>query len=161
MKTWAENRKIRRRADRLYKMFELSGMPMDRESVKVRMHNKLAFDISEIVIPKIKEIKRKETKLMAKIRIKKSRDKVLASKYNVTLETITAFRNSQTVCQICGKKPERLCLDHCHTTGKLRGMLCNACNSGLGFFKDNQQTLLSAVEYLKKNAVNDKVLVAS
>ena len=39
-------------------------------------------------------------------------------------------------------------LDHCHATGKVRGMLCFFCNSALGKFKDNVEILQSAIEYL-------------
>lgn len=40
------------------------------------------------------------------------------------------------VCEICFKSAGRLCLDHCHQTGKLRGILCVRCNSMLGSFED-------------------------
>jgi len=39
-------------------------------------------------------------------------------------------------------------LDHCHTTGKIRGFLCQKCNHGLGLFNDSIQALKSAIEYL-------------
>lgn len=52
-------------------------------------------------------------------------------------------------CAICGSK-EHLFLDHCHDTRHVRGALCPSCNSGLGYFKDNPQTLLSAIEYLAR-----------
>ncbi len=42
----------------------------------------------------------------------------------------------------------RLVVDHCHTSGKVRGLICNACNIGLGVFKDNTETLRSAIKYL-------------
>jgi len=51
------------------------------------------------------------------------------------------------LCAICGSK-ERLCIDHDHETGFVRGALCNACNTGLGMFKDNQQSLMAAIGYL-------------
>jgi len=40
-------------------------------------------------------------------------------------------------------------VDHCHTTGKVRGLLCNNCNAGIGYMKENISTLQSAIEYLK------------
>lgn len=42
-------------------------------------------------------------------------------------------------------------VDHCHTTGKIRGLLCNSCNTGLGRFKDSTDLLLKAVSYLQKS----------
>jgi len=44
----------------------------------------------------------------------------------------------------------RLCVDHCHKTGKVRGLICNSCNIGLGVFKDNVEVLQRAIEYLKE-----------
>jgi len=40
-------------------------------------------------------------------------------------------------------------IDHCHSTGTIRGVLCGSCNTGLGSFKDNPTSLTKAVEYLK------------
>lgn len=53
-------------------------------------------------------------------------------------------------CAICGKEgnPKRLCADHNHKTGKIRGLLCSHCNVGLGYLKDNIEYLKSAIEYL-------------
>ena len=53
-------------------------------------------------------------------------------------------------CAIC-EQVEELAVDHCHTTGKVRGMLCNNCNNGIGRFKDNIDYLHNAINYLKEN----------
>jgi hypothetical protein len=47
------------------------------------------------------------------------------------------------VCAICQKKPttRRLAVDHCHTTGRIRGLLCFRCNFGLSFFAENSETM--------------------
>lgn len=79
--------------------------------------------------------------------------KVWLEKYTYYLEKYGPY------CNICGVKTshsamarsDRLCIDHCHTTGKIRGLLCGACNVGLGHFKDNVQSLENAIEYLKEN----------
>lgn len=57
-------------------------------------------------------------------------------------------------CDICGepnKKDKAMALDHCHTTGKVRGWLCDSCNGGLGMFKDNITNMLNAILYLKEH----------
>lgn len=55
-------------------------------------------------------------------------------------------------CKICGveasKLPKRLHIDHDHITGEVRGLLCHACNLGLGYFRDNTANLWSAIAYL-------------
>lgn len=65
------------------------------------------------------------------------------------------------VCKICSKpetfitynspKIRKLSIDHCHKTGKVRGLLCNRCNKGLGQFEDNLELLEKSLAYLKEN----------
>ena len=50
-------------------------------------------------------------------------------------------------CEICGKPSKSI--DHCHDTGKIRGCLCNGCNSMLGFAKDDPELLRRGAEYLE------------
>ena len=57
-------------------------------------------------------------------------------------------------CSICGVIPEkRLCLDHCHKTGKIRGLLCENCNRGIGMFQDDVAALKQAIAYLEKHQI--------
>ncbi len=65
-----------------------------------------------------------------------------------------AYRQSKKAmmlhhCEICGSV-DSLCWDHCHTQNIFRGTLCSNCNKALGLFKDEIDTLLNAIEYLKK-----------
>jgi len=66
-------------------------------------------------------------------------------------EELAAYQN--WVCAICGKKETskrgNLAVDHDHKTGKVRGLLCHKCNSGLGSFGDSPELLKSAINYLK------------
>lgn len=53
-------------------------------------------------------------------------------------------------CAICLKVPdEPLCVDHCHKTGQVRGLLCRRCNLGLGHFSDDLDVFSRATRYLK------------
>ena len=54
-------------------------------------------------------------------------------------------------CVICGSQ-EPLVVDHDHKTGKVRGMLCNHCNRGLGHFRDSPMLLEFAAQYLYASA---------
>lgn len=88
-------------------------------------------------------------KIVAKtaVRLRKSH---LMKKYKLTLAQFDSMVKAQSgLCLICGAKPKLLCVDHDHTTGKVRGLLCRKCNTGLGSFSDDASLLSKAVEYLK------------
>jgi hypothetical protein len=52
-------------------------------------------------------------------------------------------------CAICRKRSkQRLCVDHCHVTGMVRGLLCHECNGALGYLRDDQASLVAALAYL-------------
>jgi len=75
-------------------------------------------------------------------------------KYKISLDDLNKMVESQNnECAICGKlmdgKSNRH-LDHEHSTGKIRELLCGKCNRGLGYFKENTSTLQSAIHYLNK-----------
>ena len=71
----------------------------------------------------------------------------------------TILRNQDYRCKLCGVSAEeekkrtskRLAVDHCHTTGKIRGLLCRKCNTGLGNFNDDINLMTKAINYLKEN----------
>lgn len=55
-------------------------------------------------------------------------------------------------CEICSDTiaEATLVIDHCHTTNEIRGILCTACNRGIGYFEDNPLLLKQAMVYLEK-----------
>jgi len=73
------------------------------------------------------------------------------AKYGITIcDYQNMVHDQDNKCAICGKESEkRLQVDHDHTTGKVRGLLCGKCNRGLGNYDENIENLLSAIEYLK------------
>ncbi|MGW3235138.1 endonuclease VII domain-containing protein [Streptomyces olivaceus] len=55
------------------------------------------------------------------------------------------------LCAICLKAPA-VQVDHCHETGRVRGVLCFNCNSGLGLLRDDPEAMYRAADYLEGNA---------
>lgn len=79
------------------------------------------------------------------------RAKQLKRRYGMTLETFASLAKQQNgVCAICGNGPNKLYVDHDHKTGKVRGLLCRNCNTGLGCFFDVSDLLEKAATYIKK-----------
>lgn len=73
----------------------------------------------------------------------------LMRNYGLTPEQFRALFDAQNgLCAICQEPMEDPHVDHSHETGKVRGLLCARCNSGLGFFKDDPEALLRARLYL-------------
>lgn len=81
-------------------------------------------------------------------------------KFGITFsEYEVMLRQQNYVCAICKKEESfelrgtkhSLAIDHCHKTGKIRGLLCRNCNQGLGLFHDNVEFLSQAIYYLNKD----------
>lgn len=58
-------------------------------------------------------------------------------------------------CAICGALQPDLFIDHDHTSGAVRGLLCSLCNLGLGYFADAEDRLTSAVAYLQQSRATE------
>ena len=81
------------------------------------------------------------------------RDRERARRYGLSLADFRALQERQGhACAICRKVTRLLCIDHCHATGRVRGLLCRRCNSALGFYADDQRLLLAALAYLRAAA---------
>ncbi len=78
----------------------------------------------------------------------------LKTKFNLTPEQydflLTRQKGRCAICQCLPIPLRRLAVDHCHVSKQIRGLLCGACNPGLGYFKDDKDILGLAIEYLSR-----------
>lgn len=79
------------------------------------------------------------------------REKYLQKEYGISEEDYNLMYSKQNgLCAICLQFQEVLYVDHSHNTEEIRGLLCRNCNLGIGFFRDNIDTLQRAILYLDK-----------
>lgn len=89
------------------------------------------------------------------------RERNLRHRFGVDLQWYEEQLKKQNYCcAICGTKENKVvrgaridlsfAVDHCHKTGKIRGLLCNQCNRALGMFNDSVELIHKAINYLKK-----------
>ena len=114
--------------------------------------------IKEEIKAKARAYYHKNKEKIQKYTNSRSRAKHLKRTYGLTLIDYDNLLNRQLgVCAICGSSDSfghgRFAVDHNHLTGKVRGLLCSKCNTGLGFFKDSPKLLLKAVSYLSKEVI--------
>jgi len=79
----------------------------------------------------------------------------LKNKYGLSIDNYNKmFEQQEGRCGICKRHQteliKKLVVDHCHDTGKVRGLLCDKCNRGVGFLGDNLEGIKSAVNYLEE-----------
>jgi len=90
--------------------------------------------------------------------IKKDRVNHLRRKYGVTQEWYDEQLKLQDGgCKICGTKDpgkglKHFHVDHSHETGKVRGLLCHSCNTGIGLFKEDVNLIEKAIEYVNRHS---------
>jgi len=88
---------------------------------------------------------------------KSKREEDLKKTYGIShSDYLNMLSNQNGGCAICNtdnpsksKRKKHFCVDHCHDTGKIRGLLCDSCNRGIGLLKDNPDILMNAFKYLK------------
>jgi len=84
---------------------------------------------------------------------KAKRNERYKKRYNITIEEYERMAKDQSnMCKICNKNT-KLVVDHCHKSNKVRGLLCQGCNLGLGAFKDNYNNLNKAITYLMESVI--------
>lgn len=115
--------------------------------IQIRWYNKNA------------QTKLNKCKAWAKANPEKVKNSHLKRTYNIEITTYyELYKKQNGVCAICqcpetakhkNGKTKRLAVDHCHKTGKVRGLLCVRCNMGIGVFKDSTNLLILAIKYIK------------
>ena len=86
----------------------------------------------------------------------KKRNNYLKTKYCITLDEYNnMFIEQEGNCKTCGSHQTelktRLCVDHNHTNGEIRGLLCDNCNKSIGLLKEDIKTLENIIKYLSYN----------
>jgi hypothetical protein len=71
-------------------------------------------------------------------------------KFKLTEQQYAELMNNNN-CEICSRVLEKKCIDHCHSTNIVRGVLCNNCNTALGLVGDNVSVLEEMIKYLQKH----------
>lgn len=88
------------------------------------------------------------------------RSNVMFRRYGITLEEYSKMvHNQENKCLICKESPDpnadhkqrSLHIDHCHFSGKIRGLLCHLCNRAMGLFRDRIDLIEKAAVYLRKH----------
>lgn len=93
--------------------------------------------------------------------LRKTQNFWLKHRYGITLEKYEEmYRQQDGKCAICNREDAGrnnsnvFCVDHCHETGVVRGLLCMPCNSALGQLKDDVNLLKKAINYLENKGIN-------
>lgn len=132
--------------------------PWDQFSRKTTKRYKEAGKLHQVRQPKCKACAIEETKNWKNNKSEDElKDMYLQRTYSVSLNWYNRqIEKQQNTCLICntifskepltGKSPV---VDHDHDTGKVRGIICNECNRGIGYFRDSTTALENAAKYLK------------
>ena len=86
----------------------------------------------------------------------KKKEYALIKNYNLTIDEYNKmFTDQKGCCKICDRHQnelsKRLGVDHNHTTGKIRGLLCDSCNTNIGKFNEDTRILNKMIEYIKEH----------
>lgn len=80
------------------------------------------------------------------------RDAVLRSKYGIDGAEVEAMAEAQGgLCASCGERPVEH-VDHCHETGRVRGLLCRGCNQAAGMIGDSPERAERLAAYLRRTS---------
>lgn len=145
---WAATRRKKYAEDKEYRD------TVTRKNKDCRNRNKEKYNESRR--EKYKNDPEYREKHLAARRGRDQRDSQLKTNYGITKADYDKLLDIQLgLCAICGEeKEETLSVDHCHTTKKIRGLLCRKCNTGLGCYNDDIALINKAIKYLENNLVD-------
>ncbi len=153
---------------------------LEKNREKRRMQGKAWYEANKQLVSEARKKERIENPSLIKQQYQKNKeyyklynfnnkeqnkDAAFKRYYKISLADYNEMLKEQNeCCKICKRHKSEfkraLAVDHDHTTGKVRGLLCDVHNRGLGYFQDNIKTLQEAIEYLKLNSndINTELL---
>jgi len=70
-------------------------------------------------------------------------------------EFVAMVENQKGLCAICGRSGKKLVIDHCHKTGKVRGLLCYSCNLAIGLLNDSPELFSACSRYVVAHKIHN------
>lgn len=133
---------------------------VDKNPLNLRIDNlQESYSPSQGYSPVEQEMRKKYLREHRDVHPHVWKDIDLQRRFGISLDEYIKMAIAQhNKCAICGDEekevrngtPKNLAVDHDHATGKVRGLLCTACNQGIGKFKDDPQILKNAISYLER-----------
>lgn len=108
-------------------------------------------------VRKWKERNKERVKTFNRLYSERNKDKKqnyrLLREYGITLQAFKEMKETTKHCEICSVSflEKTAHIDHCHASGRVRGLLCFNCNAALGMLKESKQILQNALNYLEKH----------
>lgn len=145
LKQWQKNHRIENKE--VLSIYHKEKYLKNRDA-RLKYAKEYKFTNKELISEKAKEFR--------KINPDRVKSWDLMQSFGITFEHYSSMLEKQNgVCKICKQtesigKNKNLSVDHCHTTGKIRGLLCHTCNTTLGKVKESIQTLQTMCDYITK-----------
>ncbi len=134
--------------------------PLDDFALNKRRHDGRSFYCKECANKKARDrySKKRTDPEWYRLEQEKERDRHLRRTFGISSEQYDQMLEDQGGrCAICltdeCKSGYAFAVDHCHTTGAIRGLLCRDCNTSLGKFNDDIETLQRAIDYLRSSKI--------
>lgn len=150
-KAWCEANKESRNAR------SIQWQKDNKELIKLRNQSPERKKQLRAAVKKWRDNNKEKDKAARKLYYDNNKDKIqnsrLLREYGITLVEFSRMKESIKQCEICNASfSNTTChIDHCHASGRVRGLLCFNCNAALGMLKESIQILQNALSYLGKH----------